>query len=110
MFSRKLWKASLKKITFDLLQHCTENPNDSGVPSLKVGELGVDEPLESRVDCWKPLEKLAVSTNPFEKYARQIGNLPQGFGVNIKSIWNHHLAWIMQEYWDVHGSDGNDRL
>ena len=79
-------KSEPKKITFDLLQHCTENPNDSGVPSLKVGELGVDEPLESRVDCWKPLEKLAVSTNPFEKYARQIGNLPQGFGVNIKSI------------------------
>ena len=26
--------------------------------------------------------------NPFEKYARQNGNLPQ-IGVNIKNIWNH---------------------
>ena len=30
-------------------------------------------------------------TNPFEKYARQIGNLPQ-VGVKIKNIWNHHLG------------------
>ena len=29
-------------------------------------------------------------TNPFEKYARQNGNLPQ-IGVNIKNIWNHQL-------------------
>ena len=29
-------------------------------------------------------------TNPFEKYARQIGNLPQ-LGVNISNIWNHHF-------------------
>ena len=29
-------------------------------------------------------------TNPSEKYARQIGNLPQ-IGVKIKSIWNHHV-------------------
>ena len=28
-------------------------------------------------------------TNPLEKYARQIGNLPQ-IGVKIKNIWNHH--------------------
>ncbi len=28
-------------------------------------------------------------TNPFEKYARQNGNLPQ-IGVKIKNIWNHH--------------------
>ena len=30
-------------------------------------------------------------TNPSEKYARQIGNLPQKRGKN-KIIWNHHLA------------------
>ena len=29
-------------------------------------------------------------TNPSEKYARQIGNLPQ-VGVNIKNTWNYHL-------------------
>ena len=29
--------------------------------------------------------------NPSEKYARQIGNLPQ-VGVKIKHIWNHHLV------------------
>ena len=34
-------------------------------------------------------------TNPSEKYARQIGNLPQ-LGVKIKNVWNHHLAneWL----------------
>jgi len=31
-------------------------------------------------------------TNPSEKYARQLGNLPQGSGVIIKNVWNHHLA------------------
>ena len=30
--------------------------------------------------------------NPSEKYARQIGNLPQ-VGMNIKHIWNHHLVY-----------------
>ena len=30
-------------------------------------------------------------TNPFEKYARQNGNLPQ-IGVKIKKFWNHHLG------------------
>ena len=30
-------------------------------------------------------------TNPFEKYARQIGSSPQ-VGVKIKNIWNHHLV------------------
>ena len=30
--------------------------------------------------------------NPFEKYARQIGNLPQ-IGMKIKNIWNHHLVF-----------------
>ena len=29
-------------------------------------------------------------TNPFEKYARQIGSFPQ-IEVNIKIISNHHL-------------------
>ena len=32
---------------------------------------------------------LVGSLNPFEKYARQIGSFP---GVNIKNVWNHHLA------------------
>ncbi len=30
-------------------------------------------------------------TNPFEKYARQIGSFPQ-VGMKIKNIWNHHLG------------------
>ncbi len=29
-------------------------------------------------------------TNPSQKYARQIGSLPQ-VGVKIQNIWNHHL-------------------
>ena len=32
-------------------------------------------------------------TNPFEKYARQIGSSSPRFGVKIKNIWNHHLAF-----------------
>ena len=31
-------------------------------------------------------------TNPFEKYARQNGHLPQHRGENSKNIWNHHLG------------------
>ncbi len=31
-------------------------------------------------------------TNPFEKYARQIGSFPQGSGWKLKNIWNHHLV------------------
>ena len=33
-------------------------------------------------------QKLVGGFNPFEKYARQIGNLPQ-VGVKIKNVWNH---------------------
>ena len=29
-------------------------------------------------------------TNPFEKYARQLGSFPQ-VRVKLKNIWNHHL-------------------
>ena len=38
-------------------------------------------------------------TNPFEKYARQIGHLPQ-VGVKIKNLWNHRLAaiWHFHDY------------
>ena len=32
-------------------------------------------------------------TNPIEKYARQIGNLPQ-IGVEIKNAWNHDIVAI----------------
>ena len=32
-------------------------------------------------------------TNPFEKYARQIGWFPQG-SVEKKNVWNHHLAIV----------------
>ena len=45
-------------------------------------------------------------TNPFEKYARHIGNLPPIFEVKIKHIWNHHLlignpynGYINPYYW-----------
>ena len=31
--------------------------------------------------------------NPFEKYARQNGNLPQ-IGSKKKNIWNHHLVFV----------------
>ena len=32
-----------------------------------------------------------VVSSPVEKYARQIGNPPQGPGMKIKNLWNHHL-------------------
>ena len=42
------------------------------------------------VVCKKPFQIYLVGGfNPFEKYARQIGNLPQ-IGVKIKNIWNQH--------------------
>ena len=44
---------------------------------------------------WVATEGLLVGcwTNPFEKYARQIGSFPQ-IGVEIKNIWNHLLGII----------------
>ena len=33
---------------------------------------------------------LVGSFNPFEKYDRQIGSFPPGFGVNIKHVWNQY--------------------
>ena len=38
-----------------------------------------------------PKSRLVGGFNPFEKYARQNGKLPQ-IGVKIKNIWNHHPA------------------
>ena len=35
--------------------------------------------------------------NPSEKYARQIGNLPQ-IGVKIKNNWNHHPEYTWSIY------------
>ena len=37
------------------------------------------------------LSEIGGWTNSFEKYDRQIGNLPQ-VRVTIKTIWNHQLA------------------
>ena len=64
------------------------------------------------VPCWwltkKPWNKfqgpyseqncyLVGGFNTFEQYARQIGSLPQGSGVNIKNAWNHQLdiVWVV---------------
>ena len=39
-----------------------------------------------------------VGFNPFEKYVNiKIGSFCHGFGVKIKSVWNHHLALIFAE-------------
>ena len=37
-------------------------------------------------------------TNPFEKYARQIGPFPQNGGENKKDIWNPQL--VMYSLWE----------
>ena len=39
---------------------------------------------------------LVVATNPFEKYARKIGSLPQ-IGMKTKHIWNHHQVLLSFE-------------
>ena len=46
---------------------------------------------------WVQIQLVGGWTNPFERYARQIGSFPQ-IEVKIKNIWNHHLA-------NVHPSD-----
>jgi len=43
------------------------------------------------VKRYLPNRRLVGGFNPFEKYARQIGNLPQ-VGVKINNISNHHLG------------------
>ena len=54
-----------------------------------------------------PSQKVTLTrwwlNQPSEKYARQIGNLPQ-VGVKIKNIWNHHpvkcwLCWKFNYLW-----------
>ena len=40
-------------------------------------------------------------TNPFEKYARQIGSLPQGEGENKKCLSCHHLDWMEETYMET---------
>ena len=45
-------------------------------------------------ESWSFHHLLVGGFNPFEKYARQNGDLPQ-VGVKIKNVWNHHLALIL---------------
>ena len=46
--------------------------------------------LSSTIHLWISEDSwLVVEPTPFEKYARQNGNLPQ-VGAKIKNIWNHH--------------------
>ena len=42
--------------------------------------------LSSEKKKWKCKQQVG-GFNPFEKYDRQIGSFPQGFGVKIKNIW-----------------------
>ena len=55
---------------------------------------------------------LVVFRHPFEKYARQIGNLAQ-IGMKIKNIWNHHLAnhadWSSVKNSSNHGNRMNEQ-
>ena len=55
-------------------------------PEWKVVKILVEQKL---VGGW---------TNPFEKYARQNGNLPQ-IGMKITNIWNHQPENISFEQW-----------
>ena len=46
------------------------------------------------LNCMTPnIFYLVGGFNPFEKYARQIGNLPQ-VGMKIKNNLNHHLVYV----------------
>ena len=60
-------------------------PNHLGAPTLERNAV----PVSYLAGGW---------TNPFEKYARQIGSSPQ-VTVKIKHIWNHHLVIV----WLVNG-------
>ena len=60
--------------------------------------------VDPKYDCFKLVgDKVYILvggwTNPFEKYARQIGSFPQG-AVQTKNIWNHHLVicWYEHQY------------
>ncbi len=43
-----------------------------------------------RCSYWHQYYLLGGWTNPFQTYARQIGSFPQGSGVTIKNVLNHH--------------------
>ena len=62
--------------------------------------------LFSKVKIMKPSTLVGGWTNPSEKYARQIGNLPL-IGVKIKNLWNHHLGtpWQFCDCWPFFGGD-----
>ena len=47
------------------------------------------DPKKSLPKSHQPTFLVGGWTNPFEKYARQNGNLPQ-IGLKMKNIWNHH--------------------
>ena len=76
------WNMNFKKIS-----HCMVSLGTSGI-SLTISYL-----LKSCIIWICSLYKLVGGwTNPFEKYARQIGSFPQFSGWRKKTIWNHHLA------------------
>ena len=65
--------------------------------SIPVSEFFIVENEGFNQRPWKPKMNLLKFdgtglvggwTNPFEKYARQIGSFPQGSGENSKNIWN----------------------
>ena len=69
-------------------RHGIQSPSESGNGTEEV----IIHPQSSSDVRWlDPLGILVGGFNPFEKYARQNGNLPQ-IGVKIKNIWNHHLG------------------
>ena len=63
-----------------------------------------DLKLDTSPVFWRVEKTLPVwwfFSNPFEKYARQNGNLPQFSGWKIKNIWNHHLSYVFRGFLDV---------
>ena len=58
---------------------------------MTAGE--IQNPLFSNRVVWFFSSLIGGWTNPFEKYARQIGsNFPPIFEVKMKNIWNHHIG------------------
>ena len=74
----------------------------SGSPIPEILTLGyIDIFMAEKTHKVRKTALVGGWTNPFEKYARQIGSFPQ-IGVKIKNIWNHHLVFTFSFSFSSH--------
>ena len=101
-----LGRVVMKSLPSDKSSHSSINDYDQKVIQSGKKDLQI-------LDIWKKTKNWALPkhwftslcqygflvggwTNPFEKYARQIGSFPQ-VGVKIKDIWNHHPVFEVND-------------